>query len=55
MLRTILISIINYKEGQGLMEYALIFLLVALVVILSLTALGQHLSALFDAFINAAF
>jgi len=33
------------KKGQSLVEYALILALVAIVVIVALTSLGQHASA----------
>jgi len=39
------------ESGQTLFEYALVLLLIALVVIISLTLLGQNLSALL---LNAA-
>ncbi|WP_298483303.1 Flp family type IVb pilin [uncultured Chloroflexus sp.] len=36
------------EEGQGLVEYALILVLIAVVVITALTALGGNISALFN-------
>ena len=36
------------EEGQGLVEYALIIVLVAIVVIIALTALGQEITGVFD-------
>ncbi len=36
------------EEGQGLVEYALILVLIAVVVIGALTLLGGNISALFD-------
>ncbi len=36
------------EEGQGLVEYALILVLIAVVVITALTALGLNISGLFD-------
>lgn len=36
------------EEGQGLVEYALILVLIAVVVIGALTLLGQNIEALFD-------
>lgn len=36
------------EEGQGLVEYALILVLIAVVVIAALTVLGQNISDLFD-------
>ena len=36
------------EEGQGLVEYALIIVLVAIVVIVALTALGGTVSGLFE-------
>ncbi len=36
------------EEGQGLVEYALILVLIAVVVIGALTALGTNISGLFE-------
>jgi len=36
------------EEGQGLVEYALILVLIAVVVIAALTALGTQVQAVFD-------
>ncbi|HQY30675.1 MAG TPA: Flp family type IVb pilin [Thermomicrobiales bacterium] len=36
------------EEGQGLVEYALIIVLVAIVCIIALTALGSRVSGVFD-------
>jgi pilus assembly protein Flp/PilA len=36
------------EEGQGLVEYALILVLIAVVVIGALTLLGQNIEALFN-------
>ena len=36
------------EEGQGLVEYALIIVLVAIVVIVALTALGAQVDAVFE-------
>ncbi|ACL24810.1 Flp family type IVb pilin [Chloroflexus aggregans] len=36
------------EEGQGLVEYALILVLIAVVVIGALTALGTNISGLFS-------
>ncbi len=36
------------KEGQGLVEYALIIVLIAIVCIVALGALGDRVSAVFD-------
>lgn len=36
------------EEGQGLVEYALILVLIAVVVIGALTLLGQNISGLFN-------
>lgn len=36
------------EEGQGLVEYALILVLIAVVVIGALTLLGQNISTLFN-------
>jgi pilus assembly protein Flp/PilA len=37
-----------FKKGQGLLEYALIIMLVAIIVILVLTLLGPAVSNLFS-------
>lgn len=36
------------ERGQGLLEYALIMMLVAIVVILAVTLFGDTLSAMYD-------
>ena len=36
------------EEGQGLVEYALILVLIAVVVIAALTALGENIRDLFN-------
>lgn len=36
------------EEGQGLVEYALIIVLIAIAVIIALTALGGQIAAVFD-------
>jgi len=36
-----------YEEGQGLVEYALILVLIAVVVIIVVTALGQRVRGIF--------
>jgi len=41
------------EEGQGLVEYALILVLVAIVVIAVLTILGQSVSQVFEDIANA--
>ncbi|HEX6290744.1 MAG TPA: Flp family type IVb pilin [Herpetosiphonaceae bacterium] len=41
------------EEGQGLVEYALILVLIAIVVIAILTLLGQQVSSVFET-INGA-
>lgn len=41
------------SRGQGLVEYVLIILLVALVVILALTLLGPAISGIFDSISSA--
>lgn len=40
------------EEGQGMVEYALIILLVALVVIGGLTLIGTNVAAFFNDFSN---
>lgn len=41
-------ALIHRKEGQGLVEYALILVLVAVVVILALSALGPQVGQVFS-------
>ncbi len=48
MLSYLLASFARREEGQTLTEYALIIVLVALAVILALTALGGQIAAVFD-------
>jgi len=38
---------IKNEEGQGLVEYSLIILFVAIVVVVSVTAIGTQLSAMY--------
>jgi pilus assembly protein Flp/PilA len=45
---TMLRSFFAKEEGQGLVEYALILVLIAVVVIGALTLLGQNISSLFE-------
>ncbi|MGQ9773696.1 Flp family type IVb pilin [Chloroflexus sp.] len=40
------------EEGQGLVEYALILVLIAVVVIGALTLLGQNINDLFNTLAN---
>ena len=39
---------VNDEAGQGLVEYAMIIMLVSIVAILALTAMGTTISDLFD-------
>jgi pilus assembly protein Flp/PilA len=41
-------SQIKSEEGQGMAEYALILLLIAVAVIVAITALGTNISTLFN-------
>ena len=41
------------EKGQGLVEYALILVLIAIVVILVLTALGTQVSTVFQQIVDA--
>ena len=43
-----LAGVMDDEAGQGLVEYALMILLVSIVAILALTALGATVSGLFD-------
>jgi pilus assembly protein Flp/PilA len=47
MLKKLMAKMQN-EEGQGLVEYALIIVLVSIAVILALTALGTSVSSVFD-------
>ena len=40
---------LSKEEGQGLVEYALIIVLIAIVVIVALTTLGDQVKAVFEA------
>jgi len=44
---------IRREEGQGLVEYALILFLVAIVVIAILTLLGQQIVSVFSSVVSA--
>ncbi|MCJ7694133.1 MAG: Flp family type IVb pilin [Anaerolineaceae bacterium] len=44
------VSIKVHEKGQGLIEYAVIILLVSIIVILVLTTLGTQITAVFDQF-----
>ncbi len=41
------------EEGQGLVEYALIILLIAIVIIAILTLMGEQLSSAYSRFVEA--
>lgn len=41
------------ERGQSLVEYALILVLIAIVVIVILTALGENLQSVFNQIVNA--
>jgi len=47
MLKKLMAKMQN-EEGQGLVEYALIIVLVSIAVIVALTALGTNVSSVFD-------
>lgn len=42
-----LINLVKQEEGQGLVEYSLLFLMVVLVLIAALTTLGATMNAVF--------
>lgn len=44
--------IANEEEGQGMVEYALIIALIAIVVIVALTSLGQNISNKFNEIVD---
>lgn len=46
-------SMLKNEKGQGLVEYALILVLIAIVVILALTTLGQKTNNVFSTVGNA--
>ena len=43
---------LNRENGQGLVEYALVLVLVAIVVIAILTLLGPQIGAVFSSVVN---
>lgn len=43
----------SHEEGQGLVEYALIIFLIAIVLIIVLGALGGQVGSVFSSIINA--
>jgi pilus assembly protein Flp/PilA len=45
--------ILSREEGQGLAEYGLILVLIAVIVALAVTLLGQNLSELFSRVVNS--
>ncbi len=47
-LQMLLAQLKQHDEGQGLIEYALIVLLIAIVVIVVLTAVGTEINGVFD-------
>ncbi len=47
-LQMLLAQLKQHEEGQGLIEYALIVLLIAIVVIVVLTAVGTEINGVFD-------
>jgi pilus assembly protein Flp/PilA len=51
-LQMLLAELKNREEGQGLIEYALIVLLIAIVVIVVLTAVGGQVNGVFQNIFN---
>jgi pilus assembly protein Flp/PilA len=47
-LRSVVSSILDHDEGQGLAEYALILALIAIVAIIALVFLGSQVSGLLN-------
>lgn len=47
-LQMLMAQLKQHEEGQGLIEYALIVLLIAIVVIVVLTAVGGQINGVFD-------
>ena len=47
-LQMLLTKLKQHEEGQGLIEYALIVLLIAIVVIVVLTAVGGQINGVFN-------
>jgi len=43
-----MITFLKQERGQGLVEYALILVLVAVVLIIAVTMFGQHVGSLFS-------
>lgn len=53
MLKNKVLSVLKRKEGQGMVEYALLVGLIAVVVLVALVALGPKLKDKFDQIVNA--
>jgi pilus assembly protein Flp/PilA len=53
MLKNKVLSVLKHEEGQGMVEYALLVGLIAVVVLASLLLLGPKLKAMFDDIVNA--
>ena len=47
-----LLGAIGRRDGQGMVEYALVLVLVAIIVVAVLTTMGQQLSAVFRDVVN---
>jgi pilus assembly protein Flp/PilA len=50
--RSVKAFLLRGEQGQGLVEYALILVLVSIVAILALGAIGQNISSIFQAIAN---
>ena len=51
-IRTKMATALNRQEGQGMVEYALIIVLVAIGVIVAITALRTQLQTVFNTIVN---
>ena len=53
MLMNFLLSLVKDEEGQGMVEYGLILALVAVVVIVVLTTMGEQVGEIFQQVVDA--
>jgi len=52
LVQRVTVLLLREEEGQGLVEYALILVLVSIVAIAALAAIGQNISGIFQAIAN---
>ena len=53
VLNNTVLAHLDSEEGQGLAEYALIIVLVAIAVVIALTSLGTNISGTFDRIVTS--